>query len=248
MLVAADRADVVRRESTGRPPRIGLRERAVGKHALDREMTSVEVDGHAVAVKVARLDGEVVNVQPEFEDVAAAARALGRPVKARDGRRPSPPPDAAPRLRLMDLAVIAIVFGGDLRRRAARQDLHRRAGALHPLPAAGVWIGVGLAFLVQTLIAVTVGHAGRRSCPTPLVKAVALVIFLVGAVLLFREAPKADAGGGGDRGGVRRQGHRLARPASPPSRASFLVLFAAEWGDLSQLLTISLVGRYDHPV
>ena len=30
--------------------------------------------------------------------------------------------------------------------------------------------------------------------------------------------------------------------------ASFLVLFAAEWGDLSQLLTISLVGRYDDPV
>ncbi|MGZ6804109.1 MAG: TMEM165/GDT1 family protein, partial [Nocardioidaceae bacterium] len=29
--------------------------------------------------------------------------------------------------------------------------------------------------------------------------------------------------------------------------ASFLVLFAAEWGDLSQLLTISLVGKYhDH--
>ncbi len=30
--------------------------------------------------------------------------------------------------------------------------------------------------------------------------------------------------------------------------ASFLVLFAAEWGDLSQLLTISLVGRYQDPV
>jgi putative Ca2+/H+ antiporter (TMEM165/GDT1 family) len=26
------------------------------------------------------------------------------------------------------------------------------------------------------------------------------------------------------------------------------VLFAAEWGDLSQLLTISLVGRYDDPL
>jgi len=26
------------------------------------------------------------------------------------------------------------------------------------------------------------------------------------------------------------------------------VLLAAEWGDLSQLLTISLVGRYDDPV
>jgi putative Ca2+/H+ antiporter (TMEM165/GDT1 family) len=30
--------------------------------------------------------------------------------------------------------------------------------------------------------------------------------------------------------------------------ASFLVLFAAEWGDLSQLLTISFVGRYDDHV
>ena len=27
--------------------------------------------------------------------------------------------------------------------------------------------------------------------------------------------------------------------------ASFLVLFAAEWGDLSQLLTITLVARFD---
>ena len=26
------------------------------------------------------------------------------------------------------------------------------------------------------------------------------------------------------------------------------MLFAAEWGDLSQLLTISLVGKYGHPV
>ena len=30
--------------------------------------------------------------------------------------------------------------------------------------------------------------------------------------------------------------------------ASFLVLFAAEWGDLSQLLTISFVGSYHDQV
>ena len=29
---------------------------------------------------------------------------------------------------------------------------------------------------------------------------------------------------------------------------SFLVLFAAEWGDLSQLLTAGLAARYDAPV
>ena len=33
-------------------------------------------------MKVARLDGAVVNVAPEYDDVAAAAARLGRPVKA----------------------------------------------------------------------------------------------------------------------------------------------------------------------
>ena len=30
--------------------------------------------------------------------------------------------------------------------------------------------------------------------------------------------------------------------------ASFVVLFAAEWGDLSQLLTLSLVAKYEAPL
>ena len=81
VLVTADRADVVRREIHRQTSTIGLREQAIIKHELDREMTTVEIDGQRVAVKVARLGGEVLNVQPEFEDVAAAARALGRPVK-----------------------------------------------------------------------------------------------------------------------------------------------------------------------
>lgn len=81
VLVARDRAAGVRREIHRHTSTIGLRELPVVKHELDREMTSVEVSGHQVAVKVARLDGEVLNVQPEFEDVAAAARSLGRPVK-----------------------------------------------------------------------------------------------------------------------------------------------------------------------
>jgi uncharacterized protein (DUF111 family) len=82
VLVAADRADVVRREIHRQTSSIGMRELPVGKHELDREMTTVEIGGHTVAVKVALFEGEVLNVQPEFEDVAAAARALGRPVKS----------------------------------------------------------------------------------------------------------------------------------------------------------------------
>ena len=109
-----------------------------------------------------------------------------------------------------------------------------------------VWIGVGLAFLVQTLIAVTVGKA-VTFLPADVVHAVAGLIFLVGAFVLAREAPKADA-----------EEHETeeeyaakattAKTGWAAVLASFLVLFAAEWGDLSQLLTISLVGKYDEPV
>jgi len=41
----------------------------------------VEVDGHAIGVKQALLDGVVVNASMEYEDVAAAAAALGVPAK-----------------------------------------------------------------------------------------------------------------------------------------------------------------------
>jgi uncharacterized protein (DUF111 family) len=81
VLVAADAADVVRREIFRQTSTIGVREQTFAKHALDREFVEVDVDGHTVAVKLARLDGELMNVQPEYADVTAAARALGRPVK-----------------------------------------------------------------------------------------------------------------------------------------------------------------------
>ncbi len=61
---------------------IGLRSTDVGKVALAREFRTVAVGGLQINVKVARLDGTVVSVQPEFDDVVSAAGALGRPVKA----------------------------------------------------------------------------------------------------------------------------------------------------------------------
>jgi pyridinium-3,5-bisthiocarboxylic acid mononucleotide nickel chelatase len=61
---------------------IGLREVPVGKHALDREFATVDVGGHDISVKIARRLGRVVNVQPEYDDVAAAAETLKRPTKA----------------------------------------------------------------------------------------------------------------------------------------------------------------------
>jgi len=106
-----------------------------------------------------------------------------------------------------------------------------------------VWIGVGIAFGVQCLVAVTVG-AVATLLPETLVKAVTLAIFLLGAVVLIRTAPGADAAE------KEQEEEYEARAAEPKTFfkaavAAFLVLFAAEWGDLSQLLTISFVTRFD---
>ena len=60
---------------------IGLREQRVGKHALDRTERTVHVDGRPIRVKTAEHEGRVVTINPEYEDVAAAAAVLGRPVK-----------------------------------------------------------------------------------------------------------------------------------------------------------------------
>jgi len=109
-----------------------------------------------------------------------------------------------------------------------------------------VWVGVGLAFLVQTLIAVLAGQLATF-LPDVLITSVALAIFLVGAVVLYRSAPGAEAE-------EKEQEAEYAARASDSRTglravgASFLLLFAAEWGDLSQLLTISMVAKYDEPL
>ena len=56
---------------------IGLREQTVVKHALDRAYVTVQIDGQDIRVKVA---GDTAT--PEWEDVLAAAQALGRSPKA----------------------------------------------------------------------------------------------------------------------------------------------------------------------
>ena len=81
-LVPPGAVEDVRRVVFTESSTIGVREHLVGKRALHRETRTVTVDGVAVRVKVARLDGQVVNVSPEYDDVAAAAAALDRPVKA----------------------------------------------------------------------------------------------------------------------------------------------------------------------
>ena len=105
-----------------------------------------------------------------------------------------------------------------------------------------VWIGVSLAFAVQTVVAVLLGHAASF-LPEDLVRGVAAGMFLVGAVLLFREGRSHHQSSGEEYVAHARDVHGVRQVL-----ACFLVLFAAEWGDLSQLFTIALVARFEDPV
>ena len=109
-----------------------------------------------------------------------------------------------------------------------------------------VWIGVGLAFTVQTAVAVTAGGLLTRLPHRPVV-AVAALLFLVGAIVLLRGAGNADAEGAE----AEHEFEGKVRPGTTALRAvgaSFGVLFLAEWGDLSQLLTAGMVVRTKDPV
>jgi hypothetical protein len=60
---------------------LGVRAHAVERRALDRAWATVETRWGPVRVKEGRLEGRLVNAQPEYEDALAQARAHGVPLK-----------------------------------------------------------------------------------------------------------------------------------------------------------------------
>jgi putative Ca2+/H+ antiporter (TMEM165/GDT1 family) len=147
---------------------------------------------------------------------------------------------------VIDLLVVALAFGAIFVVELPDKTFIATLVMSTKMRPLFVWIGVGLAFLVQTGVAVGVGKAASF-LPEQLIHTVAALMFVIGAVILFREARSADAEEAG-------QEEEFAAKADAAAHGlkvvvtSFLVLFAAEWGDLSQLLTISLVAKYDEPV
>jgi putative Ca2+/H+ antiporter (TMEM165/GDT1 family) len=146
----------------------------------------------------------------------------------------------------MDLVVAAIAFGAIFIVELPDKTFIAALVLSTKYKPLAVWLGVGLAFGVQTLVAVTAGTLATL-LPDALIKSVAVAIFLIGAVVLFRTAPGADAA-------EKETEEEYAAGSNEPKSflkaavASFLILFAAEWGDLSQLLTISLVAKYHDQV
>ena len=99
-----------------------------------------------------------------------------------------------------------------------------------------VWLGAAAAFAVHVVIAVTVGVAIFHLLPHRAVQAIVAAMFFAGAVLALREARKP-----------RDEDELVAREVASHRRVAvtaFLVIFLAEWGDLTQILMANLAAHY----
>ena len=101
--------------------------------------------------------------------------------------------------------------------------------------ARSVILGAFLAFLLQTAVAVVAGRL-LGFLPAQLVRIASGIGFLIFALMAFRKDAE-------DEEGEERQAVAARAATRPVWLVSFLVIFAAEWGDLTQLATAALVAR-----
>ena len=103
-----------------------------------------------------------------------------------------------------------------------------------------VWLGAATAFAVHVVIATTIGVAIFHLLPHRAVDGVVAFLFLGGSALALREGLKS-----------RDEGPLIEREANSGRRVvttAFIVIFLAEWGDLTQILTANLAAQYHSPL
>jgi putative Ca2+/H+ antiporter (TMEM165/GDT1 family) len=99
-------------------------------------------------------------------------------------------------------------------------------------------VGAALAFTVHVAIATTVGAALFAVLPQRAVDAVVAALFLAGGVYAL-----VDAG--------RDETDLINREVATRRRVvttAFVVIFLAEWGDLTQIVTANLAAHYHSPL
>jgi Ca2+/H+ antiporter, TMEM165/GDT1 family len=147
---------------------------------------------------------------------------------------------------MIDVGVAAATFGlifvGELPDKTAIASLV--LGTRYPWR--WVFAGVAAAFLVHVVIAVAAGSV-LTLLPHRAVEAVVAVLFLVGAVLIWREGMEDVE---------ELEAEDEAELPDVPATAGFWkvaslgfgVIIVAEWGDLTQILTANLAAKYQDPL
>ncbi len=137
----------------------------------------------------------------------------------------------------MDLAVFAAVFPliflGELPDKSMFASM---ALASRGRPLA-VWLGAAAAFAAHVAIAVSIGVALFNVLPHRAVDALVAVLFAAGAGYAFLIRDQVE----------KERGEAEAKSSMATLATSFAVIFIAEWGDLTQVLTANLAARYHQP-
>ena len=128
------------------------------------------------------------------------------------------------------LAVFPVIFLGELPDKTMFASLvlasrgHGRA----------VWLGAAAGFLVHVVIAVTIGVGLFHLIPHRALEVVVAAMFLAGAAfaLIEKSDDNVDL--------VEREVATHRQVAT----TAFVVIFIAEWGDLTQILTANLAAHY----
>ena len=98
-----------------------------------------------------------------------------------------------------------------------------------------VWLGTAVAFAVHVVIAVSIGVGLFRVLPQEAIDIVVAILFGISSVTAFVAAFEAEQ-------------HQEAIIAEHRAHrvfgTAFVVIFLAEWGDLTQVLTANLAVRY----
>lgn len=138
---------------------------------------------------------------------------------------------------MISFSVTALVFGVVLL--AELPDKTALAGFVlgTRYRASYVFAGVAAAFAVHVALAIAAGSV-LTLLPNRIVQALAGVLFLAGGLVLLMKRDEDE--------------EKLRQPENQGfwkvSRAGFMVVLAAEFGDLTQIMTANLAARYDDPL
>ncbi|HEY5014726.1 MAG TPA: TMEM165/GDT1 family protein [Acidimicrobiia bacterium] len=132
------------------------------------------------------------------------------------------------------LAVFPVIFLGELPDKTMFASLVLAARG-HPR---SVWLGAAAAFFVHVVIATTIGVGLFHLFSHRVLEGVVAAMFLAGAFFALREKPDDEV-------------ELIAREAMTHRQVAttaFFVIFIAEWGDLTQILTANLAAHYHSPL
>ncbi len=127
------------------------------------------------------------------------------------------------------LATFPVIFLGELPDKTMFASL---VLATRGRPAL-VWLGAASAFLVHVVIATTIGAGLFHLLPHRAMDAVVAVMFLGGALYALLESARDEE-------------ELIEREVATHKvvTSAFIVIFLAEWGDLTQILTANLAAHY----